>query len=49
MTKPKYKLAPPHGDRIYWNSVSHVDSRVEEISADRDWFWRVMQPKEVVS
>lgn len=41
MSKPRYKLAPPHGDRIYWQGP-RVDSRVEEVSADRQWFWRGM-------
>ena len=42
MSKPRYRLAPPHGDRIYWQGP-RVDSRVEEISADRAWFWRGME------
>lgn len=42
--KPKYELAPPHGDRIYWQRRVAGDSRVEEISCDRDWFWRGVLP-----
>lgn len=42
--KPKYRLSPPHGDRIYWQGP-RVDSRVKEISADRTWFWRGMKTK----
>lgn len=43
MSKSHYKLAPPHGDRIYWQSTQRIDSRVEEISANREWFWQHQQ------
>lgn len=36
----RYRLSPPHGDRIYWQNTQRIDSRVEEISCDRNWFWR---------
>lgn len=26
-------------NRYYWQSTTRVDSRVEQISCDVDWFW----------
>ena len=49
-TEPKpshrrFVLDPPHGERIFWRSVRSIpgDSRTEQISASRDWFWKGLE------
>lgn len=38
----RFRLDPPHGDRIYWVAEGQIpgDSRAEHVSVVRSWFWR---------
>lgn len=39
--REKYRFVCRGGDTYYWENVLHTDSRVEQITCDRKWFWGV--------
>lgn len=43
--KPYYRFLHRGGDRYYWEGP-RIDSRVEQVSCNVDWFWNAQRPLE---